>query len=294
MTTIIEKLRKPVRSDSSESGIAVSLLKVTPDAARELLELNVRNRPLSEQRVNQYERMMKRGQWHDAVADVCVDDLGVLTNGQHCLQAVVKSGKTVVVTLKTGLPAQSQDTMDAHRARRVSDQLQIEGFSYATTVSGAAVAIMRWRNEGKLPSLTGGGQASFWKIDRLQHLEYCRDHRVELEANAALAKSRSQRSGLLTPVQIAVLQVMFADAAPEHAAAWAEQMFDATDAASQPVSAYRHKLTQLKGTAKEWSPALKYAFAVKSFNAFMARKQLKLFKVGPNETISIDVPEGVN
>lgn len=295
MSTIIEKLRKPTKSNgSTQTGIAVSLLTVTPDVARDLLELNVRNRPLNEQRVKQYARMMSRGEWHDGIADVCVDDSGVLTNGQHFLNGVVISGRTVVATLKTGLEPRSQDSMDAHRSRKVSDQLQIEGFSNATTVAGSAVTIMRWRKEAKMPSFTGGGQANYWKADRLEHLNYCRKHRALLEPNAALAKARSKRSGLLTPVQIAVMQVVFADAAPEHAAAWTEQMFDDVDITSQAVLAYRHKLTQLKGTSKEWSPMLKYVFAVKSFNAFMARKELKLFKVGPNETVAIDVPEGVN
>lgn len=297
MSTIIERLRKPAQANgngNSKAAIAVSLLTVTPTVARELLELNVRNRPLNEQRVKQYARMMSRGEWHDAIADVCIDTFGVLTNGQHCLNAVVISGETITVTLKTNLQPQSQDSMDSHRARKVADQLQIEGFSNATTVAGSALTIMRWREEGRMPPLTSGGAATFWKADRLQHLNYCRDHRVELEANAALARSRNKRTGLLSPVHIAVLQVVFNDAAPQHAAAWTDQMFDDSNAASQPVFVYKNKLIQLKGTPKEWSPYLKYAFAVKSFNAFMARKELKLFRVKPDEKVSINVPEGVN
>lgn len=297
MATIIERLL-PIRSNGNgnrDVGPAVSVLTVTPSVAEELLTLNVRNRTLNEQRVYAYARMMKRDEWADVIADICIDENGVLVNGQHCLHAVAKSGKTILVTLKTGLPPKSQDTMDAGRARSVADQLAIEGCRNAQVVAGAAQMVARWRELGQLPKFTGAGTATDWKMDRLTLLEFCRQHRQELEASATKAKTRSKRTGLLSANQIAALQIVFEDYAPEHAHAWFAQLFGEVDECSQPIRIYRDRLVKKKGKSGndgEWTPPYKYAFAVKSFNAFMAQTEISKFSMKPNETVTVNVPEG--
>jgi hypothetical protein len=298
MSTIIEKL-KPARHQNgngeADRGVAVTLLTVTPSVAAELLEHKRRNRKVSDKRVAEYAHMMRRNKWVDGQADICLDTEGKLINGQHTLTAVMRSGRTIVVTLKTGMPPRSMDSLDSHRARKVSDQLQIEGFTNATTVAPTALVVMRWRQEGSPPGLTQWGQTvKSADIDRLQHLAYCRKHKDELESAAALAKSRAAKTKLLSPSMIAGLQIMFTDYAPAHGEAWLAELFDETSSVSQPVAAYRQKLIQLRGTNNEWSGSLKLAFAIKSFNAYMARREMKLFRLKPNEQVNVDVPEGVN
>lgn len=298
MNSIIERVMKPVRVDvDAQSGLAVSFMQVSPAVASELLKLTQRNRVINKQRVAEYAQMMSRGTWTPGQAEVCLDVEGNLINGQHTLTAVIKSGETILVTLKTGLPVDAMDSLDSHRPRKVSDQLQIDGVTNAPTVAAAGLLVMRWRDEGRLPGLTASGGASRVRgVDRLEHIAYCREHRFELEPAAALAKSRHAKTRLLPPSTICALQIVFSDYAPVHAEEWMRQLFgeqhERPDA--QPVFAYRQRLVQLRGTANEWSTQFKLLFAIKSFNHFMARRPLKLFRVKPNENVNIVVPEGVN
>lgn len=299
MSSIIEKIRPSRQGNgTSKHSIVVSLLTVTPDVAAELLELNTRNRPLRQSDVAAYARAMRAGLWRDGVADICIDKTGVLINGQHTLSAVLASRAVIVVTLKTGLEPGDQDTMDAQRKRSVGQQLAIEGVKHANSVAAIGKIVMGWRASVDGELLTPSDFKSLspkTPQDRLDVLSFCRANQAELEATAAQAKRWYGKSGgVLNESTIGTLTVVFRDSAPEHADAWLQQFFGDVDECAQPVKAYRERLVQLKGSSHEWPVAVKYAFAIKSFNAFMARQDIKRFTLKPNEKPTIDVPEGVN
>lgn len=299
MSSIIDKIR-PSRSanGSGTRGIAVSLLTVTPDIASELLELNTRNRPLRQADVAAYARAMVAGLWRDGVADICIDRTGVLINGQHTLAAVVASGAVIVVTLKTGLEPSDQDTMDAQRKRSVGQQLAIEGVKHANSVAAIGKIVMGWRQSSDGELLTPSDFKSLspkTPQDRLDVLAFCRANQSQLEEVAGQARHWYRKSGgVLNESTIGTLAIVFRDAAPNHADAWLNQLFAEVEECAQPIKAYRDRLMQLKNSDREWPVSVKYAFAIKSFNAFMAREEIKRFTLRPDEKPSIDVPEGVN
>lgn len=282
-------------SNGNAQAMDVRLCEITPEFAMQLLELNTSNRKVNPARVRQYAAMMTRGAWRPGVADICVGSDGVLINGQHCLEAIVKSGVTVVVTLKSNMPPNDMQTIDTHRPRRASDTLQMWGFKNATTVAGSAPLVMAWRaNGGVYPKTTGAGTASQTDIDRDLLLRYCLDHQDELSESAALAKSRYAKAPLIPAAHIAVLQIVFADFAPEIASEWMRQMFDEAEVAEQPVAALRSKLIQEQArrtAAGRWTPDVKDKMAVKSFNAFAAGREIKQFKLRRDEEIRIVVPD---
>jgi hypothetical protein len=299
MSSIIEKLMPSRHANGNgEQEIAVSLLTVTPQVALDLLELNTHNRPISKAQVAAYARAMSSGRWRPGVADICVDKAGVLLNGQHTLAAVMQSGCTIVVTLKTGLSVTDQDTMDAQRKRSVGQQLAIEGVKHANSVAAIGKIVLGWRSTGGQELLTPSDVKSLspkTPQDRLDVLAFCRDNQAELETVAGLAKRWYGKSGgILNESTIGTLTIVFRDAAPEHGQAWLDQLFGEVDECAQPIAAYRTRLTQLKASTSEWPVAVKYAFAIKSFNAFMARQQIKKFQLRPGEKPVITVPEGVN
>lgn len=299
MSSIIEKIIPTRRGNGNgQTGIAVSLLTITPEIAEELLKLNSNNRNLNKRMVASYAAMMKRGEWMAAQADICLNEHGVLVNGQHCLTAVVKSGATIIVTLKTNMPEAAQDTMDSHRKRRVGEQLKIDGFPNANVIAASSSVYLQWI-QGATPTLGSGSHATSARFghsaDRLELLEFCRGNRQRLEANTALAYSRFRRERLMTHSQLAALQLYFDDLAPEHAAEFFAQLYgESEQMTAQPIAAYQAALRRRNGTREEWSASMKTIFAFKTFNAFMARQEIKQFKLRPGEQVTVKVPEGVN
>ena len=100
---------------------------------------------------------------------------------------------------------------------------------------------------------------------------------------------------LLSESQLAALMLYFSDFAPEHAAAFfAEMFYQSTKQSSQAIDAYRTALRRKKSGRDDWSAALKMIYAFKAFNAYMGRREIKKFTLRPEETVTIEVPEGVN
>lgn len=290
MTKIVERLLAKATTENSR----VQLIEVDRRLALELLKANTRNRAVNNARVAEYAVMMLNGDWLDGVADIVIGDDGVLQNGQHTLYAVVESGVPIVVTLKTGMRLEAQAVTDTQRARTIGNQLQIDGVKNANTVAAMSRLVYAWREKGSLPAMTSTGSVNL-SVDRVTLISFIRKNRNELEHAAGVAVARHHKTELLTATQIGVLQIIFSDHAPEHAEAWLEQLFGEAEGISQPVQAYRDRLIQMKGKDDGWSVFQKYAFAVKSFNAFMARENINRFMLRPSEqSPAVVVPEGVN
>jgi len=110
-----------------------SWIHVTPEIAALWLKNNFNNRPVSQDTVNAYAREMKRGKWlpvHQGIAFNAKDEL---TDGQHRLLAIMKSGCTVLMLVTFGMPIKVQgtrmtgmDVVDRGKPRSVADQLKIQ------------------------------------------------------------------------------------------------------------------------------------------------------------------------
>jgi hypothetical protein len=171
----------------------------------------------------------------------------------------------------------------------------MDGFYAPHVVAAASAVYMGWQ-AGQLPTSLGGSHVTSKQgFDRLTQLEFCRRNQKQLEETARVAKRYYQRERLLAESQLTALMLYFDDFAPEHAAAFfAEMFYESAEQPSQPVQAYRSALRRKKRRQDEWSSALKMIYAFKTFNAYMARRELKRFTLKPDEKVSINVPEGVN
>ena len=71
------------------------VVRITPALASAMLETNTRNRKIKNSVVDRYVRLMREGEWGITNDAITFDKNGVLTNGQHRLEAVVRSGVTI-------------------------------------------------------------------------------------------------------------------------------------------------------------------------------------------------------
>lgn len=118
---------------AQHNGVRLQFCTVTPDLARQWLHNNTGNRKLKEDTVEAYARDMRNGDWLTTHQGIAFNDEEQLIDGQHRLEAIVRSGVSVVMLVSHGWPAKAKDkkvrTMDAvdrGAARSLSDLLKLQ------------------------------------------------------------------------------------------------------------------------------------------------------------------------
>lgn len=115
-------------------------MDVTPVIASKFLAKNTHNRRAKFQVINRYMRDMQAGDWRydgtpirftglfDPESDVSEwPSDAYLIDGQHRLQAIVKSGVTIRLLVATGLDGRVQETIDVGAKRTINDALTLMG-----------------------------------------------------------------------------------------------------------------------------------------------------------------------
>lgn len=119
---------------------------ITPQKAREYLELNKVNRPLNKKQVVFYASQMVRGQWKlNGEAIVFADD-GHLLNGQHRLRAVETAGIPVDFLVVRGCESDVFATYDTGRSRTGGDALAICNIRNSTNMAALIGKYMALKN----------------------------------------------------------------------------------------------------------------------------------------------------
>jgi hypothetical protein len=68
---------------------------IGPERAKSLLSINKTNRNISERHVKEYAKMMANGDWDFTPQGITISKTGSLIDGQHRLNAIIKSGVTI-------------------------------------------------------------------------------------------------------------------------------------------------------------------------------------------------------
>ncbi len=117
---------------------ASSVVMVSPEMAARWLKRNEANRVLRPHKVDQYARDMTSGRW-ELTGAIEFDIAGNLIQGQHRLNAVVKSGCTVAMFVLRGISPNAQRVMDSGIGRTAADNLHMDkGVKNAVAVASIA------------------------------------------------------------------------------------------------------------------------------------------------------------
>jgi len=116
---------------------------MTPEKAKELLAINVRNRTIKQRLVNRIAEDITNGQWHANGETVKVSSSNKLLDGQHRLNAIIKSGMPCYMWLVDGLDESCHATIDSGLSRGAHHTLQIEGIPNASLCASTIVLIKK-------------------------------------------------------------------------------------------------------------------------------------------------------
>jgi hypothetical protein len=130
---------------------------VNAEMASVILEANINNRKLVWSTVNKYATDMAKEKWRlTPIASICFDQENRLGNGQHTLNAIVKSGNPQLLLVALNVPRESIAMMDVGRNRTIQDISHFIGSDFDSPCAAIA-KIMRF---GK-PLAGGRGAMSF-------------------------------------------------------------------------------------------------------------------------------------
>ena len=132
------------------AAVEMTVEKIGPDRARELLGLNV-NRRVRQAHAIRLRRDMEAGNWRPySVIRLARTEHGgeVLIDGQHRMLAVVASGLTFEFIVISGLDIQDQEVVDTGIIRSLSDALTLRGEANASRL-GSAIGVY-WRRQRKM------------------------------------------------------------------------------------------------------------------------------------------------
>lgn len=107
-------------------AVASEVQTITPAIAAKMLEGNANNRALSEGRVRGLADAMTAGEWRVA-QPIILDYNGRLVDGQHRLQAVIRSGVPTKFLVVTGVEPETFSVVDQGKNRTAVDLHHIMG-----------------------------------------------------------------------------------------------------------------------------------------------------------------------
>jgi hypothetical protein len=169
------------------SDVEVNIEMITPDLAREYLEMNFsNNRSLTKTTVARYTALMKGGMWKLSTDAIGFDVEGSMVNGQHRLTAVIASDTDQPFVVLRGLPVENATVFDMGKRRMMHERLTVAGHQ----LSAHACAIIR-NAMGDYNSLqTGTMKYSEQQSDVIVWEHYCK-HRWAVDTLAGYSKQTS-------------------------------------------------------------------------------------------------------
>lgn len=125
------------------------IVRITPELARTWLKLNVKNRRVRVRHVDSLVSEIVRGNWEVNGETIKFSDTGNLLDGQHRLEATVKSGKAIDTWVVWGVKESAQTTMDTGAMRQAADALSLVG-SKNSVLLGSTVKLILLHSSGVL------------------------------------------------------------------------------------------------------------------------------------------------
>jgi acylphosphatase len=132
---------------------------ITPVKAAIMLKSNPNNRNLTHSHVAFLAMQMMKGDWTENGQSIVMDFHNNIVDGQHRLNAIVQSGKSIPMLVVRGVNPQTMNTIDTGRSRNASDVFTLNGVKNANTISSVTRMVMVWEAE-KAHNLAGGAR---WK-----------------------------------------------------------------------------------------------------------------------------------
>ena len=156
---------------------------ITPEYAEEILkEKNNANRSIKQASLHRLVKAIDNDEWQITNQGIAFDSDGNLLDGQHRLQAIVKTGKTLKIMVARNMNPQIFNVVDIGTARSAADILYIAGCSNSSKIASGIKVYLCYH------SYPTGGWTHIVKPTHIEILEaYNKEKELWTEINQRVA-----------------------------------------------------------------------------------------------------------
>jgi hypothetical protein len=130
--------------EAGRRGPYTEITTVTPVIAQRLLDANEHNRPVNQRYVDEIASDIENGYWRLNGETIIVSKDGFLNDGQHRLEAVVKTGRPIETAIMYGVDRDSRMTVDMGRQRTAGNFLAMDGSTNTNNVASSCKVIIEY------------------------------------------------------------------------------------------------------------------------------------------------------
>jgi len=218
--------------------ITARIMKITPKLAEQFLTKNVNNRPVSSSNLKYLVKQIESGNWMFDGESIKIDSNGNLIDGQHRLEAIIKSGIPLVMLVLNGFQSSVFTVLDTGRKRTGSDVLSINGAENASVVASS----IRLINQFERGSYGEGGSISR-TLSNQEIVEFLDKNPKILESSKFGASLYKKSNGVITASLVSTFHFLLSQKSEEQALEFLTKLCLGTNLENDsPITALRNKL----------------------------------------------------
>lgn len=130
--------------ETPQQQLKAEVILVGPDLAHKWLGKNTHNRKAKDGRIASYAADMRAGKWDLNGEAIKIDRNGKILDGQNRLYAVIESNCEVLMLVITGLPPETQESMDSGAVRTFADVLKLRQEAHNTELAAITRQVTLW------------------------------------------------------------------------------------------------------------------------------------------------------
>lgn len=264
-------------SKNKKGNLKTEKVRITPTMAKEWLDLNTKNRNVSDKTVARYAEDIERRNWALTGDTIKFDWNGKLVDGQHRLHACIRAGKAFETYVVRGVDPKAFTKMDQNRVRTSGQILGIENFRYSTTMAATVSAIKEMHRAIETQQFPKG---QTWqphvRSSPDEILAFAKRNEDALVDAIATVKGKEARRLMKPPSTFAAIYFILAESNAQRTREFFELL--ATGAmleASSPILRLRYALQDaLADTRYKRSAPWKAAMTIKAWNLWLQDKSV--------------------
>jgi hypothetical protein len=259
---------------------------ITPTTARGMLELNTSNRRIKQPIVDMYAKDMAAGRWKENTGEVIkISQTNKILDGQHRLEAIVKSNVAILMHIAVGLEDSVFDVLDTGSSRNATDTFMVAGI----------------KNENMIPSIISmynlldtnkrfGAQKNNKSTNSLLLNQYFsnEDYWQNLAKQSKIWYLAFAK--ILPPSFIGGFYAFFSKLNEDKADQFISELCTGLGSNNFVINLLRNKLMQDKMSPRKMPPSLKIALIIKAWNYYVTNKSVKFLKF---DTVNEEYPKAI-
>lgn len=263
-------------------GVFTGYVNITPERANLILEHNTRNRMVNRINVHQLVTSIEEGLWDEDISKINFDANMILSDGQHRILSVIKSGVPIRVMVTVGVKPSAQGVTDRRGNRTLADDLSIAGVPNAKKI--AALTRLHCLDEKGYPAIqllqiSGNAYGSLPDAKLFEHYKANKEviEKMRMHADHVASLTRPFR---LNNRIINILSYLFAKVSEEDAEEfWRALSTGKVRMEDDPIPQLRTKLINNATSPTKDIPLLVLAaLIIKAWNYFEKGEAVKQLK----------------